>query len=144
MNGEKKFSVKLIILILLLGTALIFAITQLMKPSNSTPKENGTLPAKSGPEITRFGLPVDSFTVVNGIIERNQFLAGILGDYGIDNTTALQLAQKARPVFSVRNLAAGKPYTIFCTKDSTQKAQYFVYESNATDYVVYDLRDTMK
>lgn len=144
MNGEKKFSVKLIILILLLGTALIFAITQLMKPSNSTPEEKGTLPAKSGPEITRFGLPVDSFTVVNGIIERNQFLAGILGDYGIDNTTALQLAQKARPVFSVRNLAAGKPYTIFCTKDSTQKAQYFVYESNATDYVVYDLRDTMK
>ncbi|MEO8960654.1 MAG: peptidoglycan DD-metalloendopeptidase family protein [Ginsengibacter sp.] len=115
-----------------------------MQSGNSTPEEKGTLPAKPGPVATRFGLPVDSFTVVNGIIERNQFLAGILGDYGIDNTTALQLAQKALPVFSVRTLAVGKPYTIFCTKDSLQKAQYFYLPARPGLLVVYDLRDTMK
>lgn len=144
MNGEKKISVKLIILILVLGTAVIFGVSQLVKSANSTAETNVTLPAKPGPVATRFGLPVDSFTVVNGIVERNQFLAGILDDYGIDNITLLQLAQKARPVFNVRDLAAGKPYTIFCTKDFSQKAEYFIYQPNATDYVVYDLRDTMK
>lgn len=144
MNGVKKISVKLIIVTVVLGTAVIFGVSQLAKSGNNRTEEKATQPVKSGPATTRFGLPVDSFTLVNGIIQRNQFLAGILDDYGIDNTTVLQLSEKARSVFNVRNLAAGKPYTIFCTKDSTQKAEYFIYESNATDYVVYDLRDTMK
>ncbi|MDP4285375.1 MAG: peptidoglycan DD-metalloendopeptidase family protein [Bacteroidota bacterium] len=144
MNGEKKFSVKLIVLTVVLGTAVIFGITQLVKSAKTTPEKQATALAKPTPVDTRFGLPVDSFTLVEGTIERNQFLSNILDDYGIDNTTVLQLAQKALPVFSVRNLAAGKPYTIFCTKDSTQKAQYFIYQPNSTDYVVYDLRDSMK
>ncbi len=144
MNREKKISVKLIVLTVVLGTAVIFGITQLVKPANSTPKKETAPPAKPGPVATRFGLPVDSFTIADGTIQRNQFLTDILDDYGIDNTTVLQLAQKARTVFSVRNLATGKPYTIFCTNDSTQKAQYFIYQPNPTDYVVYDLRDTMK
>ncbi len=144
MKGEKKISVKSIVLTIVLGTALIFGVTHLVKSANSTPEKKATQPAKPAPVATRFGLPVDSFTVVNGTIQHNQFLTSILDDYGIDNTTALRLAQKARPVFSVRNLAAGKPYTIFCTKDSTQKAQYFIYQPDPVDYVVYDLRDTMK
>jgi murein DD-endopeptidase MepM/ murein hydrolase activator NlpD len=143
MNGEKKLSVKLIVLSVVLGIAVIFGITQLVKSANKNPAKEEAPVEKPAPVATRFGLPVDSFTIVTGTIERNQFLADILDDYGIDNTTVLQLAQKARSVFSVRNLAAGNPYTIFCTKDSSQKAQYFIYQPNATNYVVYDLRDTM-
>lgn len=143
MNEEKKFSVKSIVIAAVLATAVIFGISHLVKSANNAPAIEETPVVKPQPVVTRFGLPVDSFTVINGTIERNQFLAGILNDYGIDNTTVLQLAQKARAVFNVRNLAAGKPYTIFCTKDSAQKVQYFIYQPNATDYVVYDLRDTM-
>ncbi len=143
MNREKKFSVKSILLTLVLGTAVIFGITQLVKSANNLPAKKVATPEKPAPVATRFGLPVDSFMVVTGTIERNQFLSDILDDYGINNNAVLQLAQKARPVFSVRNLAAGKPYTIFCTNDSTQKAQYFIYQPNPIDYVVYDLRDTM-
>ena len=116
MNGEKKLSVKSIVITLVLGIAVIFGITQLVKSANNTPVKEEAPIEKPAPVATRFGLPVDSFTVVNGTIERNQFLSDILDDYGIDNNTVLQLAQKARPVFSVRNLAAGKPYTIFCYK----------------------------
>jgi murein DD-endopeptidase MepM/ murein hydrolase activator NlpD len=144
MSGEKKLSAKSIVITAVLGIAVIFGITQLVKSADKTTTIEEAKPAKPAPVITRFGLPVDSFTVVNGTIERNQFLSDILGDYGLDNSSVLQLAQKARPVFSVRNLAAGKPYTIFCTNDSTQKAQYFVYQPNPIDYVVYDLRDSMK
>ncbi len=143
MKGEKKISVKTIVLTAALGISVIFGITQLVKSANKTPAKEEAPLAQPAPVVTRFGLPVDSFTIVNGTIERNQFLSNILEDYGIDNTTTLQLANKARPVFSVRNLAAGKPYTIFCKNDSTQKAQYFVYQPNPIDYVVYDLRDSM-
>jgi murein DD-endopeptidase MepM/ murein hydrolase activator NlpD len=144
MNREKKVSVNTIVLTLVLGIAVIFGITQLVKSANNPPAKETLLPASPAPVATRFGLPVDSFTIVNGTIERNQFLSDILDDYGIDNNVVLQLAQKARAVFSVRNLAAGKPYSIFCANDSTQKAQYFIYQPNPIDYVVYDLRDSMK
>ncbi len=143
MNGEKRLSVKSIVITVVLGIAVIFGITQLVKSANNTPAKEVAPPVKPAPVTMRFGLPVDSFTVVNGTIERNQFLSDILDDYGIDNNTILQLAEKARSVFSVRNLAAGKPYSIFCSNDSIQKAQYFIYQPSATDYVVYDLRDSM-
>ena len=143
MNLQNKFSVKSIVIAIVLGAAVIFGVTQMVKSGNSSLALEAAPLVKPHPVATRFGLPEDSFTIVNGTIGRNQFLAGILDDYGIDNTTVLQLAQKARGVFSVRDLAAGKPYTIFCTNDSTQKAQYFIYQPNATDYVVYDLRDTL-
>lgn len=144
MSGEKKLSTKSIVITVVLGIAVIFGITHFVKSANKTTEIEEATPATPAPVITRFGLPVDSFTLVNGTIERNQFLSDILDDYGIDNNEVLQLAQKARTVFSVRNLAAGKPYTIFCTNDSMQKAQYFVYQPNPIDYVVYDLRDSMK
>ena len=144
MNREKKVSVKTIVLTVVLGIVVIFGISQLVKSANNPPAKETALPVKPPPVATRFGLRVDSFTIVNGTIERNQFLSDILDDYGIDNNAVLQLAQKARPVFSVRNLAAGKPYSIFCANDSTQKAEYFIYQPNPIDYVVYDLRDSMK
>ena len=143
MNGEKKISVKSIILTVVLGVAIVFGITYLVKSGNNPPEIEAAPVPKPKPAAIRFGLPIDSFTLIDGTIQRNQFLADILADYGINNTTVLQLAQKARHVFSVRKLDAGKPYTIFCTKDSTQKAQYFIYQPDPVHYVVYDLRDTM-
>ncbi|MFT3825995.1 MAG: peptidoglycan DD-metalloendopeptidase family protein [Chitinophagaceae bacterium] len=92
----------------------------------------------------KFGLPVDSFAVVEKTVERNEVLSGILQLYNIDNATIAGLAEKSKNVFDVRNLVAGNQYTVFCTKDSLPKAQYFVYQPNAIDYVVYDLRDSIR
>jgi murein DD-endopeptidase MepM/ murein hydrolase activator NlpD len=91
----------------------------------------------------KFGLPVDSFTVIEKTIERNEFLANILELYQVDDPTIALLAIKSKDVFDIRNIRAGNQYTVFCTKDSLQKALYFVYQPNAIDYVVYDLRDSI-
>ncbi|MBI1343795.1 MAG: peptidoglycan DD-metalloendopeptidase family protein [Terrimonas sp.] len=108
------------------------------KPAETTePKD---MPVSAG---MKFGLPLDSFEVVEETIERNEFLSDILSAYNIDNATVLRLAEKAKDVFSVRNLAAGNPYTVFCSKDSSHTARYFIYQPNPVDYVVYDLRDTL-
>ena len=144
MKGQIKFSVKSIILSVVLGIAVVFGITFMVKSANNLPVEEAAPVVLPKIADLRFGLPVDSFTVIEGTIQRNQFLGDILADYGIDNTTVLQLAQKASPVFSVRKLDAGKSYTLFCTKDAAQKAQYFIYQPDPVHYVVYDLRDTMK
>jgi murein DD-endopeptidase MepM/ murein hydrolase activator NlpD len=91
----------------------------------------------------KFGLPVDSFNVIENTVQRNDFLGSILEAYHVENITIANLARKSKPVFDVRRITAGSQYTIFCTKDSLQKAVYFVYQPNAIDYIVYDLRDSI-
>src|SRR5699024_2273679 len=46
--------------------------------------------------------------------------------------------------FDIRDLRAGKPYTIFYSKDSSHQAQYFIYQPNPIDYIAYDLRDSVR
>ena len=91
----------------------------------------------------KFGLPVDSFNLVENTVHKNEFLATILQPYNVENITIANLAQKSKSIFDVRHIAAGDQYTIFCTKDSVQKAVYFVYQPNAIDYILYDLRDSI-
>ena len=40
-------------------------------------------------------------------------------------------------------MVAGKNYTVLASKDSLKKAKYFIYQPNAIDYIVYDLRDSI-
>jgi murein DD-endopeptidase MepM/ murein hydrolase activator NlpD len=114
-------------------------------PAGNTPSDSLSKAATTPPPVSqrKFGLPVDSFTVIEKTIERNEFLANILELYQVDEPTIALLAVKSKGVFDIRNIRAGNQYTVFCTKDTLQKALYFVYQPNAIDYVVYDLRDSI-
>lgn len=91
----------------------------------------------------KFGIQVDSFHIVESRIKPNEFLANILLNFNIDYSTIDLLAEKSKEIFDVRKMRAGKNYTIFATKDSLSKASYFIYQPNAIDYVVYDLKDSI-
>ena len=44
-------------------------------------------------------------------------------------------------LFDVRSISPEKEYTVICKKDSTEKACYFIYQENLTNYIVIDLTD---
>ncbi len=90
-----------------------------------------------------FGINADSLTVIESSIKKNEFLANILLPHHIDYVSIDRLAKKSKEVFDVRKIAAGKKYTLLTSKDSLAKAQYFIYQPNAIEYVVYDLRDSL-
>ncbi len=90
-----------------------------------------------------YGIVTNDFIVVRDEVQRNQNLATILMPYQVPMTTIDQLAKASKEVFDVRKMAAGRPFTIFCSKDSLGAAKCFIYEVNATDYVVFDLRDSV-
>jgi len=94
--------------------------------------------------IEEFGIDLQGFHVEKGKIQPNQFLAEILLPYNINYQEITKLATKAKTVFDIRKLNAGKNYTLISTNDTLQKAQFFIYEASAIEYVVYDLRDTMR
>ena len=96
------------------------------------------------PEVNiEYGLATDSFLVIKDKIRPNQNLSSILLPYGVPYSTIDQLAKASKEIFDVRKLASGKPYTIYCKKDSTGQATCFVYEPNAIDYVVFNLGDSI-
>lgn len=91
-----------------------------------------------------FGLETDSFTLIKGVVAKNQSLSQILQQYRVGSKEIFELAQASDTVFNVKGIRAGKPFTVFCTNDSLNKAKCFVYESSAVDYVVFDMRDSMR
>ena len=54
-----------------------------------------------------------------------------------------KMATEGKEHFDVRRLRAGRHYTVFEKKDSTEEALIFVYEIDRVNYVVYDLRDSL-
>ncbi|MCF8258471.1 MAG: peptidoglycan DD-metalloendopeptidase family protein [Flavobacteriales bacterium] len=90
-----------------------------------------------------YGIVTNDFIVVRDEVRRHQSLASILLPYQVPMATIDQLAKASKEVFDVRRIAAGRPFTIFCDKDSAGAARCFIYEVNATEYVVFDLRDTI-
>lgn len=93
--------------------------------------------------VVEYGFEIDSFAVYKDVIQPNQFLANILLKYHIPYTDIDMLAKMSKDIFDVRKIASGKKYTILCSKDSLGKAQCFIYEPNETEYVVFDMRDSI-
>lgn len=91
----------------------------------------------------RYGIPEASFRIYDGVIKKNQFLADILLSYGVPYGSIAALENVAKDVYDVRKLRQGDPYAMFCTKDSTEAACYFVVETSPETYVVYQLTDSI-
>ncbi|MCB0668151.1 MAG: peptidoglycan DD-metalloendopeptidase family protein [Saprospiraceae bacterium] len=87
----------------------------------------------------KFGFNLNDFHVTQAEIESNQFLADILIPHKVSYQAVAEIAENAKSVFSVRALRAGKSYYIL-NADTSDQADYFIYEPNAISYVVYDLR----
>ncbi len=87
-----------------------------------------------------YGIPVDSFTVVQGIIRRNQMLGNILYDYGVSNREVYELSLLPREKFDVRRVKAGNRYALFL--DSVG-VRYLVYEQDRVNYAVVHFEDSV-
>ncbi|NQX97630.1 MAG: M23 family peptidase, partial [Flavobacteriales bacterium] len=125
---------------LFLFTLVLFAC------GGSTPEKLAEVTKEIIPEYKptmEYGINLDSFIVHKEVIKANQFLANILLKHHIPYVYIDKLAKQSDSIFNVRKMAAGKNYTILCKKDSIEKAQYFIYEPNSIDYIVYDMRDSI-
>ncbi|MDZ7848285.1 MAG: peptidoglycan DD-metalloendopeptidase family protein [Owenweeksia sp.] len=95
------------------------------------------------PTEYRFGLPVDSFQVVESIVEKGESFGNILLNYGVDYSVIHHIANEFKDIFDVRYLRSGRPYSLFCENSNNSKvARYMVYQPTPVDYYVFDLSDS--
>lgn len=93
--------------------------------------------------VLLFNLPVDSFTVAPGQIRSGQNLSDILVNKGISMTKIDEISKKSLLTFDVRKMKVNNPYYFFMNKKVPSKAEYFIYEIDAVNYVVYKLQDSL-
>lgn len=141
-----KKSIAIVVLLLGVGLTLVSVFNDMEVPPSaeaSNSEDSVEIQSLNQEPKMEFGLAVDSFKVVEGKIKKNQFLADILLKHHIPYPTIDKLVKAAKDVFDVRNIAAGKNYCVFCSNDSLEKAQYFVYQPSAIDYVVFEIGDSI-
>ena len=94
--------------------------------------------------VLLFNIPVDSFTVVPGEVRSGQNLSDLLTGKGISMTKVDELSKKSILIFDVRKMKVKNNYYFFMDKKEPSKVDYFIYEINPVDYVVYYLKDSVR
>lgn len=114
--------------------------------ANSFTNQKQKADKESSAEINyRYGLPVDSFEVVEATVKSGESFGNILMSNGVGYDVINKIATEFKDIFDVRWLRSGKNYSLFCeNNDSSRIARYMVYEASPVDYYVFDLRDSAK
>lgn len=85
-----------------------------------------------------YGINVKGLDVVEGVVGKNQTLASILAPFNVPYQIIDEIARKSKDIFDVRKIAFNKKFTVISDKDSAL-AQFFIYEPNPTEFVVFKL-----
>ena len=108
-------------------------------------KELAKQPEVKKPDpVMLFNIPIESFNVVPGKIRSGQNLSDILSKQGVSMAKIDEISKKSILTFDVRKMKINNPYYFFMNKKDVSKAEYFIYEINPVDYVVYQLKDSLR
>ncbi|MFI3321054.1 MAG: peptidoglycan DD-metalloendopeptidase family protein [Rikenellaceae bacterium] len=91
-----------------------------------------------------YGICIDSLHVTKGKVASRETISVILDRYGISQAEVNRICAVGEGTFDARQFRAGNSYAAITNDDSEKPLQYFVYEMDVTDFIVFDLRDTVK
>lgn len=137
--------VALVLLVGFLGLVALVLVSDFGSeevPQNRLTEKKDTIIGPIPEARVEYGLFTDSLKRTEGVIKPNEFLSNILAPFGIGPGMVSNIAAKSKDIFSVRRIATGHKY--LALQNDTGKLEYFVYEINAIDYLVYDLRDSIR
>lgn len=108
-------------------------------------KESVSVPVVVQPVVyDGFEMPVDSFDIETISIRSNQFPSEILLERGVNMGTIDRLAKEFMYVFDLRKMKAGNRLNFYYTPDTLHQLQYMIYEKSASEYVVYNFKDSLQ
>ncbi len=85
-----------------------------------------------------YGILADNYSIQQDVIQPNEFMGSILGRLGVSASQVDKLDKVSKDVFPLNKIRSGKSYTTFMKSDSLSSTlDYFVYEIDNTDYVVF-------
>lgn len=91
-----------------------------------------------------YGFTIDDFDVVLDTVRSGDTFGKLMDNLGVSAGQVYQIVEKVKDTFDVRQLRAGRPYTVLRSKDSLNEPRVFIYHPNRIDYVVIDMRDSIQ
>lgn len=128
---------------LFLGTIIFLLIFLLKELIGSKTETNDMLSSPIVVNTNIFGFVDDSLNLTTETVSNNETLSEILDPYFLENTNVSEIVQTSKNIFDVRKIRSGNTYHLFTLSDSLNTLEYFVYEINAIDYVVFNLTDSI-
>ena len=89
-------------------------------------------------DLLLYGININELDVVEGVVGKNQTLSTILAPFNVSYQIIDEIARKSKDIFDVRKIAFNKKFTVLTGRDSSE-AQFFIYEPNPSEYVVFKL-----
>ena len=133
-----------ILFIIIILSALSACINKEADINHNTGLVSDTSKVISAPPTnTLFGITVDSFNLITGKIKPNGFLSQIFIKHGISMQEIDQLLKNSSDIFNVRDIRAGRDYTLFCDTDSTERLRYMIYEHDPTTSYIFCFNDSL-
>jgi murein DD-endopeptidase MepM/ murein hydrolase activator NlpD len=115
-----------------------FACSTSDEVAENSLEEEDELPIFVEPELF-YGFNLNEYDFDEGKVKNNEFLANILLRYGVDYGTIDKMITNGKEIFDPRNLVAGKKFVVAKALDSLKTPQYFIYEKNSIEFVVFQL-----
>jgi len=90
-----------------------------------------------------FGYNLDNFKVIKQTVKSGETFGTILDHFHVWTPKIYKIANTVKPNFDVTRLRAGNNYTILAAKDSTKKAEVFIYQHDLVNYSIINFKDSI-
>ncbi|MCX7875686.1 MAG: peptidoglycan DD-metalloendopeptidase family protein [Melioribacteraceae bacterium] len=91
-----------------------------------------------------FQLEIDDLISIKDTIKQSETISDILIPHNVSLQLIHELEKKSLNIFPLRKFKAGNEIYIYAKWDSVETLKYLVYPIDEINYVVYDLRDSIK
>lgn len=140
--NKRIFAVSIFALLVVSLTGVYFGLYKNKNPEAPGKKERTETPSPE-PEL-RYGMILDSLEVNKYTVVPNETFGAILGKYNIPHEQIHEITTLSDSIYDFSRIRAGKPYTVYCKKDSSNALKCFVYEASALDHYVIKFDSTIE
>lgn len=122
----------------LLAIIVLFSLVSCNKSDEILEKEI----IKPAAKKIEFGFKYSDFNVIQDTIKKGDTFGTIIEKQNIGDKNVYDIIAKVKDTFDVRSIRFNKPYTLLRSKNKKNDLQVFIYQPDALNYYVIDLRDT--
>ncbi|MFV8365413.1 peptidoglycan DD-metalloendopeptidase family protein [Flavobacterium sp. XS1P27] len=122
----------------LLAIIVLFSLVSCNKSEEILEKEI----IKPAVKKIEFGFKYSDFNVVQDTIKKGDTFGTLLEGQNIGEREVYDIIAKVKDTFDVRTIRVNKPFTMLRSKNKKNDLQVFIYQPDALNYYVVDLRDT--
>ncbi len=121
---------------------VVVTILSCNKSNDKSDKEENVKKVKTIAANSDFGFNYSDFNVVQDTVKRGDTFGTIISKQNIGDRKVFEIVKSVKDTFDVRVIRPNKPYTMLRSKDKKNKLQVFIYQPDAINYYIFDLRDS--